>query len=258
MKRFDLAKKLAVDAGELIKEMQPDEIILKKEGTGNFETSADLASQNLILKGISKYFPDDRVIYEETDIHLNDPRNAESIWMIDPIEGTNNYSFRRNYSAVSIGYARDGEVILGVVYNPFTNELYEAEKGRGAFLNGNAIKVRGGVNSLSEAYLATVHSYSPELFKKSLEYALKITPVPWLSIPGCHALTVCETAAGKFDLFYHQIADPWDVAAAFLIAKEAGAVIKNKEGQDVDFLWQHFYALGEEKLVDEFLRVINK
>jgi len=258
MTRFDLAKKLAKEAGELILSINPHlGNVGKHSGKHNFLTKADLQSQKLILDGINKFFPADKTLAEETDIHLKDPLKANKLWVIDPIDGTANYERGRLPFVISIGYTEKGKTLFGVVYNPVTNELFTAEKGKGAFLNGRKINISEKQN-LPESYILTSVHYFPDTIERNFLKVLKIEPMPWVEVGACAAYGICEVAVGRFELYYHERSKPWDIAAAFLIVREAGAVIKNINGEDVDFTWSDFYVLGNEKLVEEFLKIQNK
>lgn len=253
--KFEFAKELALNAGKIIKEMDPKKGIVGKTGKHNFLTDADLKSQKFIIDEIKKNFPGDKILAEESKIQI-DLSATDTLWIIDPIDGTTNYSRGKNASMVLIAFAQKGIVVFGVAFNPFTNELYTARKGEGAFLNGQRIGITKS-KSVSSAYVNTTVHYFSDIIERNFQRGLKIKPMPWLEVGGCSSLGVCETAAGKYGLYYHENTMPWDVAAPFLIAEEAGAVIKNEKGEKVDFKWNGFFALGEEKIVDEFLKIIK-
>lgn len=255
MNRRDLIKQAALAAGKYIKSANPEEGIIQKEGRGNFATAADLASEKMIIDLIKKHFPDDQILSEETNAQLPNFMSADHLWVIDPIDGTNNYAHHRNYSCVSIGYAEQGIVKLGAVYNPFVDELFFAEKGRGAFVNNQRIVI-GTQTSLSQGVICTDNSYDHTIGKRHLSLMLSIDPTPFMLIKGSAALIMCDIAAGRADLYFHTDICPWDNAAGFLMIEEAGGVTKNFRGKKITFDSAEI-VVGNEALVDTFIKIVS-
>ena len=144
---------------------------------------------------------------------------------------------------------------MGAVYDPFRDELFYAEKGGGAFVNGNKISV-SEQRELSKASVATDNSYDPEGTRRNLETVLKISPSPWVLMKGSAVLTMCEVAAGRIDVYFHSSLKPWDNAGAFLIAKEAGAEVVDLSGQDTNFLTENA-VVGNKQLVTQFVQLVG-
>lgn len=255
MERLRLIQDAARAAGEAIRKATPTEGVIEKEGRANLVTAADLASEKVIVDIIRTNFPDDDILSEETDSHIKNPLAVDRLWIIDPIDGTSNFRFQRNYCAVSVGFVEAGVIQMGATYNPFNDELFFAEKGKGATLNGRGIRV-SDLSDLSKATVATDNSYDPDGTKRNIELLLKIKPTPWAIIKGSAVLTMSETAAGRFDLYFHTVLKPWDNVAAFLIAEEAGAKIRDIEGKEVNFMSKSA-VVGNEKLVAQFLQAIR-
>lgn len=253
---FDVIKKAVLDAGEAVKKAKPTEgIINKEEGRLNFVTGADLESERILKEAIQKNFPDHAILSEETESNLGDLLSIEHLWVIDPIDGTSNFRYERGYSGISVGLVEKGEPVLGFIYDPFRDELFFAEKDKGAFLNGHPIHV-GDKTELAKATVMTDNSYDSNGTKSNLEMLLKLNPTPWVLIRGSAVLAFCDIACGRADIYAHQNLKPWDNAAGFVIAKEAGAVIKGLEGEDVDFTASSL-AVGNQTLVDQFLESIK-
>lgn len=225
--------------------------IEEKEGRGNYVTGADKLSEKIILDLLAKACPGDVIMSEESDIDIEDPLEVERLWVIDPLDGTNNYVNQRSYSAVSVGYVESGVIMLGAVYDPFRDELFTARRGEGAYLNGKVISV-SDVDSLAKGTIATDNSYYAEGTKRNLEMILKLPSTPWTQMRGCAVLAMCDVAAGKSDLYFHTFLKPWDNAASFLIAEEAGAKISNIVGERVNFLSEEV-VMGNPELADEFI-----
>lgn len=256
MERLRLIQEATKAAGEIIRKTAPTEGVVEKEGRANLVTAADLASEKTIVDIIRTNFPSDSILSEETESDIKDPLSVERLWVIDPIDGTSNFRYGRNYCAVSLGFVERGVVKMGAAYNPFADELFSAEKGKGAFLNGRPIKVSDTPN-LYKATVATDNSYDPEKTRQELELILKLNPMPWILIKGSAVLTMSEVAAGRFDLYVRRGAlRPWDNAAAFLIAREAGAKVTDIKGNEADFM-SEAVVMGNERLVDQFLQAIK-
>ena len=226
-------KNLALASGKIILESKRDFSIINKKGEGNFATSVDLKIEKTIIQTIKNSFPNDVVLAEETARAVKNPRNAEHLWIIDPIDGTVNFARDILFCAVGIAYAHKGIVLSGVVYNPFSGDIFYGMKGKGSFHNGKRFCMKS--NNNKRLTVITDNSYDSKLMKKHLQLALKIKPTPWLLIQGCALLEICEIAKGSADIFFHTILNPWDIAPAQIILEEAGGVICNFKGKNVDF-----------------------
>ena len=138
------ARSLAIEAGSLIKS-ESDEgasVVQTFKNEHELVTSADIAVDKYICHEINKAFPEHAIVSEETFPKTNDfDKTATSFWIIDPIDGTVNFAHKHDQSAVSIAFSQNGYIEIGMVYNPFTNEMFSASRGKGAFLNGEPIKV---------------------------------------------------------------------------------------------------------------------
>lgn len=226
-----------------------------KSTAGDYVTAADIASEKVIVSTINNAFPDDIVISEETSTGqelLNEEKlTTLTAWVIDPIDGTNNFKRGMAYSGISIAYIKNGESILGGVLNPHTDELYVAERGGGAFCNDQPIKVSAKVAFDSDTRVCTSNSYEDGTQQNLSRYE-KLGTV-WVDVLGSAVLIICDVASSKLDLYHHNGLKPWDNAAAFLIAQEAGAKIAGLHGQPVTWLTNEV-VIGSPGLVDEFIR----
>jgi myo-inositol-1(or 4)-monophosphatase len=202
--------------------------IMNKEGINNPVTEADLAAEKAIFEVIRNQFPDHYLLSEEAGI-LESTSNYK--WIIDPIDGTINFAHGIPICCVSIGIEKDGEMVMGAVYSPALNELYIAEKGKGAWLNDKPIKV-SAESALEHACLVTGFPYTyldePNGPLQCFErFIRKGVPVRRL---GSAALDLCWVAAGRFDGFYEHKLQPWDSAAGYLIVEEAGGKVSDMKG----------------------------
>jgi myo-inositol-1(or 4)-monophosphatase len=232
--REELVKALALAGGEAIRGSSRAQGVGEKEGRGNLVTAADRASEQAILRRLAEEYPHDRILSEESRPSVGRAAGAAHLWVIDPLDGTNNFRFGRPYSAVSVAYVEGGVPRAGAVYDPFREELFFAVRGRGAALNGEAIRVSRS-RDLSSASVATDNCYDPAGTRRNLGLVLRIQPCPWVLVRGSAVLGMCEVACGRTDLYFHTSLQPWDNAAAFLIVREAGGRVLGFDGAEVDF-----------------------
>ncbi|HQH29100.1 MAG TPA: inositol monophosphatase family protein [Oligoflexia bacterium] len=251
MRELDLAKKAAILAGNSVSRIAADSPAAAKEGRGNFVTSADYASEEIIIQLIKEHFPSDAILSEESFTQLDNPDAFERLWVLDPLDGTNNYRFGRRYSCVSVGFASCGKLIAGAVYDPFHNELFSAVSGGGAWCNERRLLLGSGPE-FAQCSLATDNSYDVEETKDNFRILLGLEHLPWVLMRGSAVLSMCEVAAGRLDLYFHTRLKPWDNAAAFLIAAEAGAAVADFSGDPVSFLAAQA-VVGSPALVAAFL-----
>jgi len=202
--------------------------IASKGSLNDLVTEADHASEKAIFNVIQAAHPDHFILSEETG-EIKQDSNYK--WIIDPIDGTINFAHGIPICCVSIGIEKDGEMILGAVYNPFMNEMFFAEKGMGATLNDKKIQVSKEENILKSC-LVTGFPYQYldsangplQVFEKLIR---KAVPVRRL---GSAALDLCWTAAGRFDGFYEHKLQAWDSAAGYLMVEEAGGKVTDLKG----------------------------
>lgn len=188
---------------------------------GSFYTEADLAAQESLLSKLQKLYPAaimGEEMSEQQQLVQWEAGDA-GLWNIDPIDGTSNFFNGLPYFGVSVALMRKGKSILGVIYNPVTKELFYAEKGKGAYLNGVALPIRKREISLRSA-IANVDF--KRLDRKLAEKIAAYPPYASQRNYGACALEWCYTAAGYFDLYLHGGQKPWDYAAGCLILEEAG------------------------------------
>lgn len=251
----DVIAQAARSAGKAMLSKKPDEGVVTKGGRANIVTAADLVSEKVLIDTIKKYFPNDPILSEETESSLNDPLSLDKLWVIDPIDGTNNFRYQRNYSSISIGYIEKGIIKHAAIYDPFRDELFAAEYQHGAYLNDLKINV-SDQTKLSKASVATDNSYDPSGTRHNLELFLKINPSPWVMIKGSAVLTLCELACGRVDVYFHTYMKPWDNAAAQLIVQEAGGILRDFNGNKINFLSSDIVA-GNKTLVEQCISALK-
>jgi len=212
------------------------------KGRANIVTEADKESEAGILKILLGRFPDHDVLAEESGSRR---RGSEFLWVIDPLDGTTNYAHGNPTACVSIGLLKDGRPIVGGVHDPFRKELFLAEKGRGAFLNGKRIRV-SSARSLGESLLTTGFPYDRtekadfyvRYYKLFMERSHDVRRT------GAAALDLAWVAAGRSDGFWEFRLAPWDVAAGLLLIEEAGGRVTDFSGR----AWRDPRHFGSETL----------
>jgi myo-inositol-1(or 4)-monophosphatase len=178
-------------------------------------------------------------------------------WHVDPLDGTTNFLHGIPQFAVSIGLERDGTLIAGLVYNPITDEMYLAERGKGAFLNDKRIRVAGR-RSMQDAVVACglPHRGRGGLAEFRTEFVAVQEQVAGLRRFGSAALDLAFIAAGRFDLYWERNLQPWDMAAGILIVREAGGYVSDCDGNDAMMTKGHIVA-GNETLQKELLKILK-
>lgn len=193
-----------------------------KEGEEEIVTDIDLKAEKAIKAVLKKHFPDHNFLGEEQG--KESQKSSDFLWLIDPLDGTVNYCRDIKLYGISLALAKKKDVILGVVYNPLTNELFTAQKGQGAFLNNQKIKV-SSQKELSNSVIYTTELYKTINIIKNLIFKLKN-----LRITSSAAYETCLVACGRTDGFIKVTTNPWGFAAANLIVKEAGGKVTNFNG----------------------------
>ncbi len=204
-----------------------DSMIDQKSGHANFVTVYDRKIQQILQKQLLDILPEAVFVGEEEDIHASIQNGYAFI--VDPIDGTTNFIKDYQASCVSIGLTFNGEPYMGVVYNPYLNEMYTAVKNQGAFLNQRPIHV--STKPLSQGLvLFGTSPYYQELHQKAFELAYHYFKQAMdLRRSGSAAIDLCALAAGRAELFFELRLSPWDYAAAGLICQEAGGVVTTQE-----------------------------
>ncbi len=219
----------ALSAGRLLRERLGQVREIRYKGAVNLVTEVDLASERLIVETIQAAFPEHAFFTEEGTGSA--PLDAPALWVIDPLDGTTNYAHGYPMFCVSIAFLREGEPEFGVVYQPVLDELFIAERGVGAFLNGERLRVSQHA-VLHSALLATGFPYDRERRREALAAFARFTlTARAVRRDGSAALNLAYVAAGRFDGFWEQELSPWDTAAGILLVTEAGGRVTDYDGQ---------------------------
>lgn len=242
------------EAGKIVLSAHNQEnTITAKEGKKNFVTKYDVAVQEFLFKELGKAFPDAQFIGEEGE---NDFSTDGLRFIIDPIDGTTNFMQDYRCSCISVALCNGNDVIAGVVYNPYTNEIFSAEKGKGAYLNDDRISVSERPLSDGLALFGT-SPYHPEntdetfaLLRKVFDFSRDIRR------SGSAAYDICTVACGRCEVFFEKGLQPWDIAAGTLILKEAGGIALNYDGTEISFSTPNDVVFANPKAYKEFITLL--
>lgn len=230
---LEAARETALKAGELLlKGFGTSFDIAEKEGSHNLVTTYDKAAQKSIIGSLFSLFPDHAFLAEEGGVYKES--GSDYMWIIDPLDGTVNFAHNIPIFSVSIGCSFKNQVVCGVVYQPMLKELFEAEKGKGATLNGRPLKTTR-TPRLDSSILVTGFPYNIQ--ENPLHCIEAFSRITKRGIPirrlGSAAIDLCYVAAGRFDGYWEVLLEPWDVAAGKLIVEEAGGVVSRYDGSAI-------------------------
>lgn len=218
----------AIGAGAVVRHHYGRASNVRYKGKGNLVTQADLDSERTILDVLHREFPEHGIVSEERS-----PKFAGSscVWYVDPLDGTTNFAFGLPCFAVSVALVDNGEPLLAVIYDPLRRELFVAQRGHGATLNGQRIYAssKDGHETVMAAFDL---GYDEQARQHAMAVAAKLRPeVMSLRLIGSAVLGQAYVACGRFDLYFHRFLYPWDVAAGQLLVREAGAFACDWSGE---------------------------
>lgn len=224
------AIRAAYRAGRILSDQFGNVKQLPKKGAIDLVTEADLKSEQTIVATIREVYPDHAILAEESGMS---GENRAERWIIDPLDGTTNYAHALPIYAVSIAFARQDEVVMGLVFNPSSGELFSASHGQGAQLNGDAIQV-SSTDKLNESLLVTGFPYTVATHpprKAIARFQRCLTSAQGVRRLGSAALDLCYVACGRFEGFWEENLKPWDTAAGKCILEEAGGLVSCFSGK---------------------------
>ena len=227
---LNFAIETARAAGHLLLEKYGRITAVTKKGDYNLVTEADLASEALIIDRIKSHYPRHMILAEESGDTVVVDGDSRWKWIIDPLDGTTNFAHGYPCFCVTMALEHDGTLVAGVTYDPTRNELFTAEKGQGASLNFKPIHV-STTQKMSESLLVTGFPYD---FKDRADFARHLTAfllgARGVRRDGSAAIDMAYVACGRFDGFWEEGLNPWDVAAGVLMIEEAGGRVTNYDG----------------------------
>jgi myo-inositol-1(or 4)-monophosphatase len=230
---LNFAIEMARDAGRILIERQGRALQVSNKGDINLVTEADLAAEKLIIERINSYYPRHAILAEESGASETSAQ-AEWKWIIDPLDGTTNYAHGYPCFCVSIAVEHSGKIEIGVVYDPVADELFAAERGQGATLNDRTIRV-SEIDELNRSMLCTGFPYDvrerPDFARLFSNFTMRAQAV---RRDGSAALDLAYLACGRFDGFWEDGLNPWDIAAGVLLIEEAGGLVTDFRGDQLD------------------------
>lgn len=248
---------LARETGRFIREEAGDFEINKAmpKGLHDYVSYVDLESEKRITTGLNEILPGSGFLTEEGTVKNRDENYT---WIIDPLDGTTNYVHGLPPYSVSIALRKDREIILGVVYNIPSDEMFYAYKGGGAWLNGNRIKV-SATGAIDDSLIATGFPFRNfsrlDGSMKCLEYFIRNTH--GVRRMGSAAIDLAYVACGRFDAFYEYNLNPWDVSAGVLLVREAGGRVSDFSGKEEEISGAETVA-SNGKLFKEFREIVGR
>jgi len=225
---LEVAIEAAREAGKIFLAHFHSEKEIKHKGKSNLVTDADILSERLIVEFLEREYPACNILSEESN--STTPVTGYT-WIVDPLDGTNNYVFGIPFFCTTIALVKDEDILLGVTYDPLREELFRAEKGQGAYLNDSAIHV-SKEGSLQASLVGLDLGYSYEQGSELLDITSKLWgQVHCLRIMGSASLGLAYVACGRVNLYLHRFVYPWDIASGLLLVREAGGEVTDWEGK---------------------------
>jgi len=244
------SKVIIRDFGEI------EKLQVSLKGPGDFVTASDIKVEKILIDELQKARPDYSILSEE----IGEIKKDSSFkWIIDPIDGTSNFLHGIPHFAISIGLESKNEIICGIIYDPIKDEMFTAEKGNGAYLNNQRIRVAGR-SKLKDCMIFSGgprfnSKYKDITFKEYYEMSSKID-IPIRKL-GSASLDMAYVAAGRCDGFYSRELNYWDIAAGIILVKEAGGFIKDFSGSD-KFVENETLLAANSKITEEMIDILKK
>jgi myo-inositol-1(or 4)-monophosphatase len=225
-KAVDVAIKAIKESGEYVRDSFFKDKIVKSKGRNNLVSNVDIQSEKIIIDLLKNEYPEWDIMSEES---FPDKKSDNFSWIIDPVDGTTNFIYGIPFVAINIALRYKGAMYLGLTYDPLRDELFHAEKGKGAFLNNQPITV-SEIHDINKAIISCDLGYHFDEGNK----AIKILQRLWgqalcLRLLGSAALGLAYVACGRINLYFHRSVYPWDIASGVLLVKEAGGEVQMAE-----------------------------
>ena len=252
------ATEIVLRAGDIQLAGQASGFRVDKKGTIDLVTEIDVACERMARQLLGERFPDHDILAEEFGGAAAGEGRSRYRWVFDPLDGTTNFAHGLPIFCASLGLEIDGRRAVGAIYDPSRKELFTAERGEGAYLNGRRIRP-SATDALIDALLVTgfpydMHKQGPDLIQLFGRFMGTARAVRRL---GSAALDLCYVAAGRFEGFWEQHLKPWDVSAGALVVEEAGGRVTGMDGSPFDAAAGHLVA-SNGPLHDQMLAVIRE
>lgn len=234
--------------------LHPLKIEVQIKSDFNYVTAYDLMVEQKITTFLKENYPDILMWSEESNL----PPNTDRYWLLDPIDGTTNFMHNLPLSAISLALIENHRPVFAVIHHPYLNDTYVAYEGQGAYLNDKRIQVSN--RPLKESLVAFGTSpYNKLLFNDLIQRITNIFPeIPDIRRLGAASLDLVYLARGSFDAFLEKSLAPWDIAAGYLIVKEAGGILKTWDNQDINFKENTSVLAGTPSNFEHLFQIFNK
>jgi myo-inositol-1(or 4)-monophosphatase len=233
---LEAADEIAREAGTVLSDYLDRHIGFELKGDFDLVTAADRASEKLVVERLSKLFPDHAILAEEGGGHES---RSGYCWYVDPLDGTTNFAHGYPVFNVTLGLEKDGEMIAGVIYDPTRDEMFAAEKGGGAALNGARIHVSKAAR-LSDSLVATGFPSRKRHFNINIHFYHQLAMATHgVRRGGAAAIDLAYVACGRLEAFWEFGLNPWDMAAGVLLVSEAGGAVSTMKGEPHDLRSPH-------------------
>jgi myo-inositol-1(or 4)-monophosphatase len=235
----EIAAEVARESGARISEFARRRIGFELKGTYDLVTEADRASEQLIVERLHRQFPNHAILAEEGG---GNDGSSEYCWYVDPLDGTTNFAHGFPVYNVSLGLERSGEMIAGVIYDPTRDEMFQAELGSGAYLNGEPIHVTATAR-IEDSLSATGFPSRKRHQNINIHFYYQLAMMSHgVRRAGAAALDLAYVACGRLDFFWEFALKPWDVAAGSLLVREAGGLCTDMLGAPLELRGAHILA----------------
>ena len=246
---LDVSIDAARRAGQIIRDRFQTEKEIRIKGRADIVTDVDLAAEKAVLDLVRAEYPEFSVLSEESPPIET---GSQYTWVVDPIDGTRNFAEGIPHFCVVVALARGDQMVVGVTYDPMLEELFTAQQGQGAFLNGEPIQVSER-QEIADCLLSFDLGYVDEKAGTALDLIRSLWP-GFLSmrLMGSAALGMAYAAAGRIDLYFHHSLSPWDMASGILLAREAGGEVVDRQG-NIANLYTPSVIVSSPRIIDRFL-----
>jgi myo-inositol-1(or 4)-monophosphatase len=254
---LNIAVKAAREAGILMMRSfhRLESIKVREKGTNNYVSAVDIMVENFLIEYINKHFPDHAIEAEESGM----TGNNEFTWIVDPLDGTNNYLHSFPHFCVSIAIKHEDKIEHGVVYDPLRQELFVASRGNGATLNDKKIRVSKTIKLSNALISMALHCQTGADLSAAQTKQIQtlLNTVSGIRTSGAAALDLCYVATGRTDAFWENNLKPWDIAAGALILEEAGGLITDIDETD-NYLYNGSVVSGNPKIHEKLIVLLRQ
>ncbi|MBQ6430652.1 MAG: inositol monophosphatase [Oscillospiraceae bacterium] len=253
---YEIIEAIVRSAGEIVLcAKHIGESVQEKSSHCDLVTKYDGMVQEYLRRELLTAFPEAGFYGEEEEEH--DIAGKTAYFIVDPIDGTMNFVRHTRHSCISVGLMKDGQMEYGAVYQPYTDEMFTAQRGKGAYLNGRPMRMRDVPLSESIAMFGSAIYYRDTIPATARIMQELLPLILDFRRSGSAALDICYLAAGRADVFFEACIRPWDYAAATLIAQEAGAVVSALDGTPLRYIDRCSVAVGTPSNYPELIKIVR-